>query len=210
MKFFEFFIFVYDWIFIIQLLTISLSLVLVFYPIKWKKQSMAIMACHVGGTFVLGTVLNWLLFALSGVWTWLAGVHYPLAWFITILVYLCFFSKIYIPSRIIMGATLFITVITMTTLGREIMKVIGVLGVANIGYYIAFVLIIAFSVLLRKYTLRNYSDIPVISVVLIAVNAVVSVILVLYGMMISMKDFFLANPQYCMILAALYIFSVTG
>ena len=87
MGIFTFFEFVYGPVFIVQLLAISIALILVFYPLKKDWRLILLMLAHVAGVFVAGTLLNWGLFWLSNLWLWLSGIHFQIAWFITIFVY---------------------------------------------------------------------------------------------------------------------------
>ena len=206
---FEFFTIVYNITFIVLLLTISLSLLLVFYPIKWEKRSMIIMGVHLLSIFALGTVLNWGFFMLSRHFTWLGGVHWQIAWFITIFLYLACFCKMYVPSRIIMGTTLFVTVIAMTNLGGEIIAAFDFAELSGLGNYLSYSLIIAFSFILRKFTLSNYSDIPLISVGLILVNGVISTWLVVNDIIVNLGSFEKEITS-GLLLVGVYVFAVTS
>ena len=119
--FMEFFTFVYDYVFIIQLLTVCISLVVVFYPFSRNMRSFLIGVLHVAMLFGIGTLLTWGLFALSKVWTFLAGINFQLSWLLVITGYLCL-NRIYIASRLIMGATLYVSVIAVADLGRQAMN----------------------------------------------------------------------------------------
>ena len=56
---------------------------------------------------------------------WRAGIHFQIAWLLTIVVYLLLFDKTYAASRFTMGATVFITAITMAEFGHELADYIG-------------------------------------------------------------------------------------
>ncbi|MGN0813798.1 MAG: sensor histidine kinase [Candidatus Coproplasma sp.] len=205
----EFFTFVYDYVFIIQLATVCIALLAVFYPFRKTVKSFAYAGVHFLALFCAGTLINWGLFVLSGSLHFLAGINFQLSWLILICAYLCL-SRIYLASRLIMGATLYVSVIAVCDLGRQVMNLMppgG--GWINIVFY---VLIIAYSVLLRHYTLKYYSDIPIISVILIMINAVCSVLLIFAKTVISVnsgqgttQDIF-----YTLTLAVIYVFSVSG
>ena len=75
--------------------------------------------------FAVSTVLNRLLFALSTVWRGVADIHFQIACLLTIVVYLLLFDKTYAASRFTMGATVFITAITMAEFGHELAGYIG-------------------------------------------------------------------------------------
>lgn len=207
--FMEFFTFVYDYVFIVQLLTVCISLVVVFYPFKRDLRSFLIAALHVAMLFGIGTLLTWGLFALSKVWSFLAGINFQLSWLLVITGYLCL-NRIYIASRLIMGATLYVSVIAVADLGRQAMNLMPPDSAwINLVFY---VLIIAYSLLLRRYTLRYYSDIPIISVILIMVNAVCSAVLIFAKTILNVHSgpTSARDIYYTLTLAAIYVFSVSG
>lgn len=213
MRFFDFFKIVYDEVFILQLLAVSFSIVWVFYGWRKDKINILIGVAHIAGVFVIGTVLNWLLFALSTVWRGVAGIHFHIAWLLTILLYLGIFDRTYVTSRLIMGATVFITVVATADLGREAMGCLK--NIYSEGYfdficYLADALMVGFSFVIRKYSLKNYSDIPLVSVILIMINAFVSTVLIISKTIMKMSAGTLFDPYYCMVLAAVYVVSVTG
>lgn len=213
MRFFDFFKIVYDEVFIIQLLAVSFSIVWVFYDWKKDKKNVIIGISHIAGIYAIGTILNWLLFALSSVWRGVAGIHFHIAWLLTILLYLGIFDRTFLTSRLIMGATMFITVIATADLGRELL---GLCGNRFPGIYFDFIcyiadaLMVAFSFIIRRYTLKNYSDIPLVSVILIVVNTVVSTILIISKTVMKMSSQTIFDGYYCFVLAAIYVISVTG
>ena len=213
MSFFDFFKIVYDEVFALQLLAISFSIVWVFYDWEKDGKTIAIGIAHIAGTFTVGTLLNWFLFALSSVWRGVAGIHFHIAWLLTILIYLGLFDRTYVTSRLISGATVFITVIATTALGRE---VLGVINSSHKGGYFEFVcyfadaFIVGFSILIRRYSLKPYSDIPLVSVVLIMVNTVASTVLIIVKTVMKMQESLNFDPYYCLVLAGIYIISVTS
>lgn len=213
MSFFDFFKIVYDEVFALQLLAISFSIVWVFYDWEKDGKTIAIGIAHIAGTFTVGTLLNWFLFALSSVWRGVAGIHFHIAWLLTILIYLGLFDRTYVTSRLILGATVFITVIATTDLGRE---VLGVINSSHKGGYFEFVcyfadaFMVGFSLLIRRYSLKPYSDIPLVSVVLIMVNTVASTVLIIVKTVMKMQESLNFDPYYCLVLAGIYIISVTS
>lgn len=213
MGFFDFFKIIYDEVFVVQLLAVSFSVVWVFYDWQKTKKSIAIGIGHIAGIYAIGTILNWLFFALSSVWRAVAGIHFHIAWFITILLYLGVFDRTYVTSRIIMGATLFITVVSTADLGHELAGRLGRLFPGGYFDFICFLtdaLMIAFSFVIRKYTLKYYSDIPLISVILIMINTVVSVVLIISKTVMKMAEGIMFDGYYCLVLGGIYIISVTG
>lgn len=202
----EFFKFTYDYVFVIQILAISASLLIVFYPFKRDWKNILIAVAHFAYCFALGTLINWGMFALAGQWRWLAGINFQISWLLMIVIFLCT-SKVYIMSRIILGATLYTTVISICDLGRNL-PIGGNVGVICIVCYI---FIVAFSFVIRKFSLVNYNDIPPISMAIIMINTVVFTTLIFYrvrfGMAnsVSRRDIF-----YTLTLIGIYILSVSS
>lgn len=215
MDFFDFFRIVYDEVFAVQLLAVSFSLVWIFYSWQKEKRNIIIGVLHIVCVFAVGTVLNWLLFALSYVWRSIGGTHFIVGWFLTVFLYLGLFcKKTYITSRIVVGATLFISIISMVDLGREVMNCCESSdGGAYFGWicFLCSLLIVAFSFVIRRYSLRSYSDIPRRSVLLIMINAVSSAILIFVKTVMKVQTgFSQGEPFYCIVLALIYIISFTG
>lgn len=214
MNFFKFFSIAYDEVFAIQLLAVSFSIVWIFYPWKKEKKNIIIGIAHIISLFAVGTVLNWFLFALSNVWRGIAGLHFQVAWLLMIIIYLGVFDRTYVTSRVIMGATLFIIVIATADLGREVMSCLSAKyseGYFDFTCYIADILVVAFSFLVSKFTLKNYSDIPKISVIMIMINTVACSLLILLKTVFKIQEgSFGADKFYCIVLAVVYVVSVTG
>lgn len=213
MGFFDFFKIIYDGVFAIQLLAVSFSIVWVFYPWQKEKKNIIIGVAHILGTFAVGTVLNWLLFALSTVLRGVAGIHFHIAWFLTILLYLGLFDRTYVTSRLIMGATIFITVIATADLGMEISLCIRDANpdiYTHFTSYLADLMMVAFSILVSKFTLKHYSDIPKISVILIMVNTVACTSLIAVKTLLKLQNSLAGDIYYCLVLVGIYIISVTG
>lgn len=213
MKFFDFFKIVFDATFIVQLLAVSFSIVWIFYEWKREKKNILIGVSRMIGLFTAGTVLNWLLFALSRVLSAIAGLHFYIAWLCMILIYLGIFDKTFIVSRLIMGLTLFITVCVTIDLGREAMMCFQKLnenGHFDYFCFISYLLMVLFSLVIKNFSLKNYDDIPIVSVVLIIINTVVSTILVVLKTVIKIRSRIDADAYYCAVLMAIYIVSITG
>lgn len=215
MRFFDFFTIVYDVVFVVQLLSVSFSLVWVFYPWAKNRKNILIGIAHLVALFAAGTVLNWLLFALSAAWRGIAGLHFAIAWLITVLLYLVYVrahDRVHITSLLVMGATLFITVITTTDLGREIMYCfISATGkLYDLFCFVSFALMVAFGFIMRHYSLVDYSDIPRVSVVMIMINTVVSLVLNIVITELKMQSGFGGDAFYCLVYSAVYVVSITG
>ena len=213
MQIFDFFKIVYDKVFILQLLSVSFSIVWIFYDWKKEPKNIAVGVAYICGTFLVGTLLNWLLFALSIVWRAVAGIHFQIAWLLTIFLYLGIFDRTYVTSRFIIGATIFITAITTAEFGHELG---GYLGSVYRGRswdwicYLSDLLMVSFAFVVHKYTLKRYSDIPVISVILLMVTTIVSTALIIGKTVIKMSVGMMFEPYYCIELAGIFIISVTS
>lgn len=213
MKFFSFFHIIYDEVFAIQILAVSCSIVLAFYDWEKSKKNVAIGIARIVGMFALGTVLNWLLFALSTVWHFIGGIHFHIAWLLTIISYLAFCDNIRDVGRQIMGATLFVTVIATADLGREFVNWLE--NVYEGGYfkYICFIsdaFLIVLSLVIRKYSLKPYSDVAPISIILIFVNAIASIALIICKTVLKITSGSRFDPYYCLVLAVVFLFSATS
>lgn len=207
---FDFFKIVYDPVFVCQLLAVSFSLVLVFYDWKKNFKNIAVGVLYGVGIFAVSTVLNWLLFALSSVWRGIAGIHFQIAWLLTIAVYLFAFDKTYVTSRFTMGATMFVTAITMSTFGHELAGYVGATYKINSDFicYLSDLFIIGFALIIYKYSLKPYSDIPAVSVVLIAIPTVMSTALIIVKTIMRMKAWEAFNLYYSLVLADLFVVAV--
>ena len=205
-----FFTFVYDYIFILQIAAVSLSLLIVFYPFQKTFRSIAFAAAQFAALFALGTVLNWGLFELSSVWTFLGGINFHISWLLVIIIYLLF-NRVYLMSRMIMGAVLYTSVIAVTDLGRLVMNVLPVgtdWSFVNILFYL---LIIGFSLLIRRYTLTRYSDIPVFSVAMIMLGAICSSSLIIGKTILNVKIGGISQDTFFIFtLAVIYILIVSS
>ena len=199
-----FFRIVYDYAFVLQLLTVCVSLLITFYPIKktWKYIVQAILQIVV--LFGVGTLLNWGLFALADVVTPLRGVNFPISWLCLILGYL-FFVKTPFVNRVLMGSTHFVTAYAIIVLSRQIMGLFpeGFRGLNVIIY----LFIIAYSVVLRKLSLKEYTDLPLKSAIMMfVINAYISVLLIIKqnpGYMDSIKplSFYVATLIACCVIS---------
>ena len=210
----NFFFDIYDWAMISQLLTVSFSVVWVFRHFEPKTKVVLGALFHVVIVFLLGTLLNYGLFSLANDVTILQGINFPLSWLITVILYISFFSDIPVTNRVIMGATLFVSIVTMTELGHYgsmlIANKLGT-GVFTIPCYVMQdVLIIAFAVFIKKFSLSRYTEIPSISAVLIIINTVVMSMVVFINTRFMISGINDNKELYCVILLAEYIMVITG
>ena len=199
-----FFTSVYDYIFIIQIIAVCASILVVFYPFKAEARSALgcfLLFCVL---FALATLVNWGMYALSQVWTVLAGIHFSISWFIVIFLYLMI-SRVYLPARAIMGASLYTTVIIIADLGRQVMILLPSgtdWSFVNIVFYL---LIIAFSVVIRSLSLQQYRDISPASVAVVLISTALSCALVFYKTSLNMTEgSFGGDSFYVFTLALLY------
>ena len=179
----RFFQFVYDYVFILQLAAVSFSVVLVFYPWQKTKKSIAIAIMHMALVFAVGTILNLGLFILSHYWRLLGGMNFPIAWLITIVVYLICFCKIQMSCRIVMGATLYATIITVVELASIFTRML-VSQYANVNFdwlcVLFDLLIIALSLIMRRFSLEKYADMAWISVSMMLIVSLTGMVIVFF------------------------------
>lgn len=210
----EFFKIVYDATFIVQLLAVSFALVWVFYGWKKNRKSILIGIGHVVAIFAVATVLNMLLFMLSLVWRGTAGIHFQIAWLLTVALYVCIFERKYMTNRIITAATIFAVAIVMADLGRELMRTLTPymsLSATTFVCYIADLFIIGFAFVIRKYSLKYYRDIPLVSAVLVMINmCVITVSIVVYTIIRVNTGRFNVDVFYIVILVGMFIIAVTS
>lgn len=200
-----FFTSVYDYIFIIQIIAVCASVLVVFYPFKAEVRSVLGCVLLFCVLFALATLVNWGMYALSQVWTVLAGIHFSVSWFIVIFLYLMI-SRIYLPARAVMGASLYTTVIVIADLGRQVMVLLPSgtdWSFVNIVFYM---LIIVFSGVIRSLSLQRYRDISPASVAAVLIGAALSCALVLYKTHLNMTEgSFGGDSFYVFTLALLYV-----
>ena len=162
----DFFKIVYDYNFILQLLTVCISLIIIFYPIKKTFKSIAIGFSYLIILFVIGTLLNFGLFELSHVFSPLIGINFPISWLLLILGYLLF-VKIPVVNKLLMGGTLFVTVYAIINLGRQILFLTN--DFFSALSIVVYPFIVLYSILLHKLSLKEYIDLPIQSVVMMSI-----------------------------------------
>lgn len=160
----DFFKIVYDYIFILQLLIVCISLIIIFYKFEKTWKSILIALIEVVILFVIGTLLNYGLFELSQVFHPLAGINFPISWVLLILFYLIF-VKTPVVNRLLMGGTLFVTVYAIINIGRQLIFVTRDSFPSGI-IVIIYIFIIFYSIVLHKLSLKEYTDLPIQSVVM--------------------------------------------
>lgn len=206
---FDFFTFVYDYVFIAQLIAVCLALLIVFYPLKKTVKSCLIALAHFIALFAANTLINWGLFALSQVFKPISGINFQLAYIISVIAYMFVVRKMPVMSRVIMGATLCVTIIAVCDLARQIMNFMP--SDSEYINIIAYVLIIIYSLILHKFTLSNYRDIPLVSVIMILINTVSSAMLILVNTRIRVNAGNRGGDvYYALSLAVIYVVNVTG
>lgn len=213
MRFFDFFKIIYDEVFIAQLLAVSFSAVWIFYDWKKEKRNILMGIVQIVGVFAVGTVLNWFLFALSTVWHALGGICFHISWLITIVVYLGLFVKCPAVNKIVMGATVFIAIISTSDFGHQVVMLLKSSFGARYFDYICLIcdmLMVMFCLYLRKHSLKRYSDIPPASAVLIMINAFVSVALIVGKTIYMISAGNAHDAYYCFVLLGIFIVSVAS
>ena len=198
---------VYDYVFIIQLLTVCLSLVIIFYPIKKNVKSILIAILHFVILFLMGTLLNYGLFALAEIVTPLRGINFPISWLLLILGYL-FFVKIPFINSVLMGGTLFVTVDCAICLGRQLMPYVPHLFADGINIFVC-VFIILYSIVLNRLSLKVYTDLPLKSaIMLLVITICLSSLLISKQSYDLNKNIQLGDSFYIFSLISFYIMSI--
>ncbi len=207
-----FFQVVYDYVFILQLLAVSFSVVWVFYPLQKTAKSILIAVAHMVAVFVVGTVLNLLLFIISNYWRWLGGINFPIAWFLTVLVYLVFFCKIKVSCRIIMGATLYTTIVTVVEVASLFPRLLTQENGGNFDWLcILFdMFIVVFSVVMRHFSLEEYTDMAWVSVIMMLIASVMGVVMVFFEILEKINGNGVADTFLCLVLFGNYAFLVVS
>jgi len=209
----KFFFDIYDYVMVIQLMAVSFSLVWVFRHLEKNWKTVVKCSFHFIAIFTIGTLLNYGLFELAEYVPILRGINFPSSWLIMIVLYLSFFCKMPVNSRVIMGATVFVSVITMTELGHYGAMVFGnkmPTGTSVLFYAMEDILIVAFALVIKKYSISKYTDIPAISAVLILINTTLMSLVVFVNTRFMITGLTSANEFYCLVLLVEYILVITG
>ena len=205
---FLYFTFVYDWINVLQLIAVSVSVVIVLSPVTVTKRGIATNLLQVACVFAAETLLNWLLFYLSHFLHFLAGINFPLAHLFTIAAYAAAVSRYNVKSRIVLAATVFVTAIAMAELGTQCMRCFASGGDPSKLFAVAAdILIVAFAVLICMRSIRVYDNVPAISVGIILTVAVASTAVIVVAEVLSMGNNMFSSYNVCLLL--LYVYLVT-
>ena len=168
MGFTDFFTIVYDWSNILQLFAVSFSVAFVMHdPWKGKKEYLKL-AIDTLILFALETVVELLLFILSHYVRFFAGINFPLAYLISIFIYVAFFCKFNLSSKIVIGTTMFITAIDIAELGSRASQSISMefaFKYSDAALVVADVLVVAFAFIIRNYSVHKFNEIPYRSVI---------------------------------------------
>lgn len=208
-----FFQVVYNYVFILQLAAVSFSVVWVFYPWQKTGKSIAIAIIHMILFFVVGTILNLGLFILSHYWKWLTGLNFPIAWLVTIVLYLICFCKIKISCRIVMGATLYATIITVVEFATIFTRML-MFKHKNLDFDWLIILIdlciIAFSLVMRRLSLEKYADMAWISVSMMLIVSFTGAGIVFFEIYERIQGSGLDYPFLSLVLFCNYVFIFVG
>ena len=203
-----FFTFVYDYVFICQIAAVSAALLIVFYPFEKTARSLLLALAHFLALFAAGTLLNWGVFALSSVWTFLGGINFHIAWLLVVVLYLCF-SRMPVYPRIITGSVLFAAVLCMTDLARQVMNTLPAVidwSFINLLFYI---LIDLFAGLLRKYSLAGFRDIPAACAAVILGQSFLTAGLILAKTVLNVQAGTFSDVYYILTLIVLFVLIVS-
>lgn len=200
MNFFKvYFLNIYDFAHILQILIVLFSIVAILTPFKRELKDILIKSGYVAGVFLATTVIELLLFGLSGVAVFLRGFNFSLTYLIVIFVYTICFCKFKRRIKILVAATSGAATIVVT---EFIKNYSFTLGISDIGVGLVVVVINLLNLLtvflLNKYSIGKFRHISSRSCVLGMINAVAVIVLVLIfeGIMNSFSDLFTANMLY--------------
>ena len=211
-SFVTFFTIVFDYVFVIQMLTVSLSAAYVLTPpasadgVRGRLRSAGLFALRVAAMFAAETAVNLLLHMLTSVAPGFAGINFPLAHLLSGAFYAAAFCRFRVKARVSMTAVLFTNVIVIAELGRRLSNV---LGGADWIIILSYILILALAFPMHAMGLERFSQIPSFAVVLTAVDCAVSSVIVMVYTVMFLGDPFGSgsNDFFCFVLAGMYVVS---
>ena len=186
----NFFTIVYGWETILQLVAVSFSVTYVMISFEWSWRGFGKFLFYMLIMFALETVLDFFFFVLSYYVSFFAGINFPLAHLVAIAIFLAFFSKYNIRSRLIMGMTMFIVAVVMAELGQK-----------GKGYFFSDfsfeewtciasdIVVVLCAIYVKHFTIENYTDIPTVSVILMAAEIGISVLYIFFTVYITTEYF---------------------
>lgn len=186
--FIDFFNIVFDFSFVAELLAMSFSIPWIFCPPKKDWKSILLFCLKMIGLFGCGILINLLVFVIADYWAFLAGLNFPISYFIVTLSFMLIFCKYNWQSKVMMFATFYSCEILINEFASSIQKF--VYGTNAIEYIRIpfFILIVLMALLMRKLTLHHFHDIPLVSVVLILVTSVCGTVFVYSYIKYAMKN----------------------
>lgn len=123
------------------------------------------------------------------------GINFPLSHFIIVVIYAAFLCRYPVRNRLVLASTIFASAILLNELGAQIMRLASVGGGMHEFLTIpAYLLIIAFTLLMKKLSLNEYYEVPIYSAVIVVVINVAAMVvefsnLVLFGAVMGDKFF---------------------
>lgn len=137
------------------------------------------------------------------------GINFPLSHFIIVVIYAAFLCRYPVRNRLVLASTIFASAILLNELGAQIMRLASVGGGMHEFLTIpAYLLIIAFTLLMKKLSLNEYYGVPIYSAVIVVVINVAAMVvefsnLVLFGAVMGDKFF-------CFALSMMFVVCVAG
>lgn len=137
-------------------------------------------------------VLNMFFFGVSSVWRPFVGLFYPTAHICSIILYTCLFNRKNFKSKIIICLTILTTAILISELGTKANQLLSGSNViaADALMCLSYVFIVGFSLILRKYSIDEFQNVPNKSAMIIVINDVIAVLLTC-----SFRLFFINNIE---------------
>lgn len=203
---------VLDFAHIVQLAIISVSCVAVLSHPKKKFTAVAAAAGMACGVFAVCMVLEMLFFAISKVTRAFAGICFPLAYMITVVLYSVLFCRFSPKFRIIMSGVLFSSGILVTELIKQFAFLMPVKGDAAVSAVVILLNMLNFvtAFVLIRFSIVRYEDISVSGMALIVLSNSVIVIAVLIYEILMMHVFtgdLVANQTYTSV-SALFLYVI--
>lgn len=205
----DFFTIVYDYSFAIQLITVSFSVVFLMREFERSWRGALICLAHISVVFVAETAVNLAMFVASASLRGMQGINFPLSHFIIVVIYTAFLCRYPVRNRLVLASTIFASAILLNELGAQIMRLASVGGGMHEFLTIpAYLLIIAFTLLMKKLSLNEYYEVPIYSAVIVVVINVAAMVvefsnLLLFGAVMGDKFF-------CFALSMMFVVCVAG
>lgn len=202
----------YDLVNIVQYLVVSFSIVWVLSPGHRNRDSILRFIGKMAGVFGLETLVNLILFVLGMEWKWFGGLNYPVAHLIVVAIYAVFACKFKASNRLTLSLLIYFIIIDIAELGSQVARIVEFSFQINVDWmYILFYgLILIFAFVIGKYSIRNYSDMPVHLLILECTICTVSSALIFFHIVYARENHMRYDVFFAVVLFCLYIIAYQG